>query len=127
MQNENSVSKMREIAARIKGMREVLSLSTSEMAEKAGVAAELYNAYENGEADLPFTFIHACAKVFGMELSELLEGRGPNLSSYAVTRRGEGEQTAKEAGIMIQHLAPKFRGKMAEPYWVRYEYSDSHR
>ncbi len=123
MQNESSVTKMREIAARIKGMREVLSLSVAEMAEKAEVTEELYVAYENGEVDLPFTFIHTCAKAFGMELSELLEGRGPNLSSYAVTRRGEGEQTAKEAGIMIQHLAPKFRGKMAEPYWVRYEYS----
>ncbi len=123
MQNESSVSKMREIAARIKGMREVLSLSVAEMAKRAEVSEELYTAYENGEVDLPFTFIHTCAKAFGMELSELLEGRGPNLSSYAVTRRGEGEQTAKEAGIMIQHLAPKFRGKIAEPYWVRYEYS----
>ncbi|MBQ7377611.1 MAG: AMP-binding protein [Clostridia bacterium] len=123
MQNESSVNKMREIAARIKGMREVLSLSVAEMAERAEITEERYTAYENGTVDLPFTFIHTCAKTFGMELSELLEGRGPNLSSYAVTRRGEGEQTAKEAGIMIQHLAPKFRGKMAEPYWVRYEYS----
>ena len=30
--------------------------------------------------------------------------------------------TARERGIQIQHLAPMFRGKMAEPYWVKYDY-----
>lgn len=32
--------------------------------------------------------------------------------------------TAKEDGISIQNLAPLFRGKLAEPYWVRYDYSE---
>ena len=35
-----------------------------------------------------------------------------------------GQQTAKEAGIDIMNMAPKFKNKLAEPYWVRYEYSD---
>ncbi|MBQ6672522.1 MAG: AMP-binding protein, partial [Spirochaetales bacterium] len=29
-----------------------------------------------------------------------------------------------EVGIDIQNLAPKFKNKIAEPYWVKYEYSD---
>ena len=41
-----------------------------------------------------------------------------HLSSYTVTRKGRGVTTARERGIQIQHLAPMFRGKMAEPYWV---------
>ena len=32
--------------------------------------------------------------------------------------------TAKEDGISIQNLAPMFRKKIAEPYWVRYEYNE---
>ena len=94
------------------------------MAEKTGLAQEEYAAYEGGGVDLPFTFIHNCALAFGMELTELLEGREPNLSSYTVTRRGEGEDTAREAGILIRNLAPRFRSKIAEPYWVRYEYDE---
>ena len=83
-----------------------------------------YIAYESGETDLPFTFIHKCAIAFGVELTELLEGRNSaRLSSYTVTRKGRGQETAKEEGIEIRNLAPKFRSKIAEPYWVRYEYS----
>ncbi len=72
--------------------------------------------------DLPFTFIHKCALAFGIEITDLLEGYSAHLSSYTVTRKGRGVTTARERGIQIQHLAPMFRGKMAEPYWVKYDY-----
>ena len=121
---ETPMTQISEIAARIRGMREILGWTQGEMAVKTEVSEADYGVYESGKTDLPFTFIHKCALAFGMELTELLEGRVPNLSSYTVTRRGEGEQTAKEAGILIRNLAPKFRSKIAEPYWVRYEYSE---
>ena len=54
----------------------------------------------------------------------MLEGQSAHLSSYTVTRKGQGQETAKEDGIEIQNLAPLFRKKIAEPYWVRYEYSE---
>ena len=46
------------------------------------------------------------------------------MSSYTITRKGKGQATAKEDGIEIQNLAPQFRKKIAEPYWVRYEYNE---
>ena len=55
-------------------------------------------------------------------MMELLEGRSARLSSYTVTRKGEGQKTVQDDGIDISNLAPKFRNKIAEPYWVRYEY-----
>lgn len=122
--NESTMLRIGEIATRIRGMREILGWSEADMAEKTGLTQEEYAAYEGGGVDLPFTFIHNCALAFGMELTELLEGREPNLSSYTVTRRGEGEDTAREAGILIRNLAPRFRSKIAEPYWVRYEYDE---
>ncbi len=114
-----------EVAFRIKEMREVMSLSTSEMAEKTEVSLKDYELYESGESDLPFSFIHKCALAFGIELTELLEGKTALLSSYTVTRKGQGQGAAREEGITIQNLAPKFRDKIAEPYWVRYEYSEA--
>ncbi len=83
-----------------------------------------YRAYENGELDFPFTFIHKCSLAFGIGITDLLEGQSAHLSSYTVTRKGQGQETAKEDGIEIQNLAPLFRKKIAEPYWVRYEYSE---
>ncbi len=118
-------SQLYEIAERIKEMREILGFTVAEMAEATEVTVDDYLSYESGEADMPFSFIHKCALTFGIEITELLEGRAARLSSYTVTRKGQGLQTAKEEGITIQDLAPKFKSKIAEPYWVRYEYSEA--
>ncbi len=118
--------KLYEVALRIKEMREIAGYSAAEMAEKTETALDEYTRLEAGELDFPFSFIHKCAQVFGIGMSDLLEGTtSARLTSYTVTRKGHGQQTAKEDGIHIANLAPKFRSKIAEPYWVRYEYDPS--
>ena len=124
MKTETAKNQLLEIAERIRDMREIMGFSESEMAEKTEVSLALYKAYESGEVDLPFTFIHKCALAFGIDITDLLEGHSSTLTSYTVTRKGMGQQTAKETGIDIMNMAPKFKNKLAEPYWVRYEYSD---
>ncbi len=119
-------NKLQEVAMRIREMREILNLTTAEMAEKTEVTVDAYEQYESGTLDFPFSFIHKCSLAFGIDMTDLLEGRSKNLlSSYTVTRKGQGQQTAKEDGIAIANLAPRFRDKIAEPYWVRYEYDPS--
>lgn len=114
--------KLLEVAVRIREMREIQNISEAEMAERTEVTLEQYLAYEAGQLDFPFTFIHKCSLVLGVGMTDLLEGQSAHLSSYTVTRKGEGHNTAKENGIEIQNLAPLFRKKIAEPYYVRYEY-----
>ena len=106
-------------------MREISGYTVEEMAEKTDISVEEYLVYETGTIDFPFSFLHKCATVFGLEITDLLEGHSANLSSYTVTRKGQGQQTAKENGIQIQNLAPLFRKKLAEPYWVKYDYDPS--
>ena len=117
-----SNDKLLEVALRIREMREIAGISTEEMANKTEVSVEEYIKYEQGQLDFPFSFIHKCAQNFGVGITDLLEGHSAHLSSYTVTRKGEGQQTAKENGIEIQSLAPLFRKKIAEPYWVKYEF-----
>ena len=119
-----STDKLKEVAKRIREMREICDITETDMAKKTEVSLEDYKAYENGELDFPFTFIHKCSLAFGIGITDLLEGQSAHLSSYTVTRKGQGQETAKEDGIEIQNLAPLFRKKIAEPYWVRYEYSE---
>ncbi len=115
--------KLYEVAQRIREMREIAGFTVAEMAEKTEVSPEEYTKLEAGELDFPFSFIHNCAQVFGIGMSDLLEGTtAARLRSFTVTRKGEGQQTAKEDGISIANLAPKFRDKIAEPYWVTYDY-----
>ena len=116
--------KLLEVAGRIREMREIFGYGVSEMAQKTEVSEADYLDYESGKKDFPFTFIHKCALAFGVGITDLLEGQSARLHSYTVTRKGEGQQTAKEDGIEIKNLAPLFRKKIAEPYWVRYEYNE---
>ncbi len=124
MDTNNVKSQLSEIAFRIKEMREISAFSIDEMAIKTDTTPEQYALFETGTVDFPFSFIHKCSLAFGIGMNDLLEGKSANLSSYAVTRKNEGRTTAKEDGINISNLAPLFRNKLAEPYWVHYEYSE---
>ena len=124
MSSQNPATQLMEVANRIKDMRELLGYSMQKMAELTEVSEERYKLYESGTADLPFSFMHKCAKVFGVEITLLLEGSSAKLSGYTVTRKNKGLVTASEDGITIQDLAPMFRKKLATPYWVTYQYSE---
>ena len=122
MKVQSTDKKLLEIALRVREMREISGFTIEQMAAKTDKSTEEYVAYESGLNDFPFSFLHKCAAAFGIEITDLLEGQSPHLSSYTVTRKGQGQQTAKEDGIEIQNLAPLFRKKLAEPYWVKYDF-----
>ena len=121
----NMNNQLMEIAYRIREMREIAGYTREEMASKTDVSPGEYADYEAGLVDFPFSFIHKCALAFNIGITDLLEGESARLSAYAVTRKGQGQRAAKEDGIEIQSLAPMFRDKIAEPYYVRYEYAES--
>ena len=125
MNTNKTLTQLSEIATRIKELREIIGYSVAQMAEKTDTTVNQYLEYESGKVDIPFSFIHKCALAFDVEMTELLEGNSARLSSYTVTRKGQGQGTVKEDGIDIANLAPKFKDKLAEPYWVKYEYSAS--
>ena len=118
--------KLREIGARIREMREISGFTEAEMAEKSEVSLDEYLNYEDGNLDFPFTFIYNCSRVFGVGTTDLIEGQSAaHLSSYTVTRKGGGQETAREEGIEIKNLASKFSQKIGSPYLVRYEYDEA--
>ncbi len=123
MQVQTSSNQLLEVALRIRELREIVGFTEADMARLTGITEEQYVAYEKGEEDLPFTFLHKCARALGVELIQLLEGHTAKLSSYTVTRKGMGLVTASEDGIMIQNMAALFRQKIATPYYVTYQYS----
>ena len=119
MTNQSSdVKQLEKVALRIYEMRQIMGYTTVQMAELTEISEELYCSYESGNVDLPFTFIHKCAKIDGIERAELLEGHSAKLSGYTVTRKGDGLITAEEDGITIQAIASQFRKKLAAPYWI---------
>ncbi len=116
--------KLGEVAQRIRELRTILGITVEEAAEKTGFSVEMYQAYENGQDDLPFSFIHNCSLAFDVDMIDLLEGRSAMLRHYQVTRKGDGQTTVDDDGILISNLAGQFRDKLAEPYFVRYQYDE---
>ncbi len=111
-------TQLKDVAARIRELRNISGLTEEEMAAKTEVSTEQYKVLEQGETDFGFTFIYKCAHVFGVEIKDLLEGSSPNLSMYTVTRKGEGLPIARKTGFFYYDLAPSFRNKIAEPFLV---------
>ncbi|MBQ6373193.1 MAG: cupin domain-containing protein, partial [Clostridia bacterium] len=124
MNTTDMTGMLHEVGTRIRALREIAGYSVVYMAEQTGLDVESYLRFEGGQADLPFTFIHNCARIFGVDITDLVEGRSANLRSYTVTRKGEASITAREEGISISNLAPMFSNKIAEPFWVTYSYSE---
>ena len=116
--------KIKEIAGRIRELREIENLTVSQMAEKTGVSQEEYIACENGEGDLHFAFIYRCANAFNVDVTDIIEGYSPRLRSYTVTRRGEGQKIEKAHGMTYYNLAAAFRNRIAEPLYVKSAYSE---
>ena len=116
--------KIKEIAGRIRELREIENLTITEMAEKTGVSEAEYLACENGESDLHFAFIYRLSKVFGVDVTDIIEGYSPKLKSFTVTRRGEGQRIEKAHGMTYYNLAAAFKNRIAEPLYVKSAYSE---
>ncbi len=114
--------KIKEMASRIKDLREIEGFTTEYMAKETGVSLNEYILCEKGETDLNFAFIYRCAKVFGVNVTDIIEGTSPLLSSYTVTRSGKGEEIANAHGMTYYNLANAFQNRIAEPLYVESKY-----
>ena len=110
--------KIREMAGRIRELREIESYTTEFMAEKTGISVAEYEACEKGEKDLNFAFIYRCAQALNVNVTDIIEGYSPNLKSYTVTRAGAGQQIAKAHGMTYYNMAYAFKNRVAEPKTV---------
>ncbi|MCF0261507.1 MAG: AMP-binding protein [Sphaerochaetaceae bacterium] len=116
--------KIREMAARIKELREIEGLTTYEMAAKTLVSREEYMACESGTGDLNFTFIYRCALALGVDVTDIIEGHSPKLKSFTVTRAGEGQEISNAHGMTYFNLAYAFQNRIAEPLYVKCKYDE---
>jgi len=116
--------KIKEIAQRIRELREIAQLSVAEMAQKTAVSEEAYSRCENGEMDLNFAFLYRCAQALGVDVTDFIEGSSPRLRSYTVTRKGEGQRIDQAHGMTYFNLAPAFKKRIAEPLYVCSKYSE---
>ena len=66
---------LKEVAGRIKDLREAKGYTPEQLARLTGVSVEDYTLLEKGETDFSFTFIYKCAKACGVEVVDRIESR----------------------------------------------------
>ena len=114
-----------EIAERLKGLREALDMTPAAVAAKLGITKEEYLAHEQGQRDFSFTFLYNAAKVFRVNIEDLLTGRSPTLTGFSVVRRGKGLNIERRQGFRYQNMAYHFRNRTAEPFVVEAKYDEA--
>ncbi len=125
MEKTDLKAQLAEVAQRIRTMREITGLSEEEMAKCTGTSKEEYQQCEQGERDFSFTFIYKCAQRFAVDPTDLIKGASPTLSSYTVSRKGDGLPITRRQGFKYLNKAPLFKNKTAEPFFVTMPYSEA--
>jgi quercetin dioxygenase-like cupin family protein/DNA-binding XRE family transcriptional regulator len=109
---------IKQIAERIKEIREISGTSAETLAGRLGISPETYHDFENGLTDIPVGIIFNISEIFNVEMSVLLGGDNPKLRIYGVVRNGKGLKLERRKQYRYESLAYNFIHKKAEPFMV---------
>lgn len=115
----NTTEQIKQIADRIKNLREVSGVSAELLAEEMNIPETQLLEYENGNSDIPVGFLHRLAQRYAIPLSSILSGEDPRLRIYSVVRKGKGLNTKRRQQYRYESLAYNFIDKRGEPFMVR--------
>ena len=108
----------KEIASRLKELREIEGISAEKMAATLRVSPAEYQAFEAGKADIPASALHDAAHLLKTDLTELLTGQAPRMKLFSVTRKGGGVTVERRKDYQYRNLAANFVGRQADVFEV---------
>ena len=101
---------IQQIAERLAGLRDALEITPEEMAKVCNLTTEQYLLLESGTVDISVSVLHQISQAYGVELTTLMFGDEPKMSTYFITRNGKAYK--------YQSLAAGFVGRKADPFLV---------
>ncbi|MDR1762464.1 MAG: cupin domain-containing protein [Dysgonamonadaceae bacterium] len=112
---------IKQIAERLRGLRDSLELSVGEMAEMCDRSPDEITLYESGDTDIPMSFLFEVAQSFNIDTSTLISGDEPRMKSYFLTRCGKGVSVERNRAYKYQALASGYILPQSEPFEVTVE------
>ena len=109
---------IKQIAERLAGLRDALEITPEEMAGVCNLTPEQYMKLESGTVDISVSVLHQISQAYGVELTTLMFGDEPKMSSYFITRKGKGIAVERTKAYKYQSLAAGFVGRKADPFMV---------
>lgn len=114
----------KDVAERLKELREIFEYTYEDMAKYTDVSVEEYTNLESGKEDFSFTFLHKAAKALNVDITDLIKGESPRLTTYEITRENEGFPIKRRIGFDYQSIAHMFKEKIIEPFVVKVAYDE---
>lgn len=111
-------NEMRQVADRIRELREIFGLSVEEMARELDTDLHVYEGYEDSGENIPISVLYHISQKFGVDMTEILTGKPARLDTYEICRRGKGETIERYEGYKFESLAYRFTRKIMEPLLV---------
>lgn len=112
---------IKQIAERLRGLRDALNLGMDEMATACQMDIDRYREIESGNCDLSVSLLQKIASQFNIPLDVLMFGEEPKMSAYFLTRSGAGISVERTKAYKYQALASGFRNRKADPFLVTVE------
>lgn len=109
---------IKQIANRIKELRQISGYSVEAIASLLCVSPETYVSYEQNGVDIPISVLYELASEFKVDFTEILTGKSPKLSTYCMVKKGRGVNIDRYAGYRFESMAYKFKRKIMEPLMV---------
>ncbi len=109
---------IRQIAERLRGLREVLEISPEEAAQTCAITVEQYLGYEGGKIDIPVSILHRMARQYNFDITALLTGEEPHMHFYSLTRKDKGVVVERRKAYNYEALAANFVNRKADPFVV---------
>lgn len=116
---------IKQIAERLRGLREVLELAVEELAAQCEIEVEEYRAAESGTADISVSMLQKIARKYNVPLDALMFGEEPKMTSYFVSRAGKGVSIERVKAYKYQALASGFINREVDPFIVTVEPKDN--
>ncbi|MDR0248049.1 MAG: helix-turn-helix domain-containing protein [Oscillospiraceae bacterium] len=112
------------MARRIREMREICGFSREMAASNLGISVNQYAAFEENGEDIPISVLYRAAQLFRVDLTELMSGKAPHLSTYCHVKKGTGLSIDRYPGYNFQSLANTYKNRVMEPILVTVEPSE---
>lgn len=112
---------IKQIAERLRGLRDVLELTPEDIARDCDIPVEEYLRAETGEYDISVSMLQKIGRQYNVSLDALMFGQEPKMASYFLTRAGKGTSIERTKAYKYQSLAAGFINRTADPFIVTVE------
>ncbi|GAU09393.1 helix-turn-helix domain-containing protein [Desulfoplanes formicivorans] len=109
----------KEIAPRLRGLRDAMELSTEAMAGDLGVGVDEVETYESGEVEIPVSYLFRVAQAYHVDLTVLISGNEAHLHNYSMVKAGNGLSVERRKDYDYKSLAYRFVGRKMEPFYIK--------